>query len=316
MNYLNVEYPNFEMIQRTEYSKLNIHSPFEENIYKNIIVKDYEKCIPTIDNNFFTIDNNSISWQTATLEEQLLSYIFIPKYENIKILKGDDSFKRAQLTHIDTIFIPENIKIMFPESLMDSSLKYLYIPKTVTDIGYNLLNGSDIQQIIYDSKCDIPENCFTNCVHLNDVKLNDEIECILKQAFFNCINLTNIKLPQKLFEIGDGAFQNTKLEKITLPKSLESIDVYAFAYTNIKELYIPKSVCFIGHNAFSRCPLENIIIEDISNLELETCSLESSKHCKITIKENNKKYAKKWIEENKDAFNNDCEFEIIDKEKR
>jgi Flp pilus assembly protein protease CpaA len=107
------------------------------------------------------------------------------------------------------------------------------IPNTVTKIGANAFQGSEITSIV------IPNS----------------VTSIAPQAFYCCENLKSVTLSDNLKTIGHDAFSDCiSLESINLPSSLTKIDEYAFeACQSLKEITLPAKLQFINEGAFKGC---------------------------------------------------------------
>ena len=72
-------------------------------------------------------------------------------------------------------------------------------------------------------------------------------------------NDTSLTLPYKIggnviTSIGEGAFQNSDIEKVVIANGIEYIDWFAFAgCKSLCEIYVPSSVTTIGYGAFENC---------------------------------------------------------------
>jgi hypothetical protein len=95
----------------------------------------------------------------------------------------------------------------------------------------------------------IESNAFYNCVNLTEVTFEgfnttSSLTKIGDNAFSLCMKLRSIVIPLRLLYIGNSAFKSCSL--------LASVIVYPF-YNNLKS---------IGYEAFSNCPLTNIVIPE------------------------------------------------------
>lgn len=72
-------------------------------------------------------------------------------------------------------------------------------------------------------------------------------------------NKSTVHIPESIngvmvTHIGDGAFENSEVEKVILSDKIEYIDWFAFSgCTSLSEIYIPDSVTSIGYGAFDNC---------------------------------------------------------------
>ncbi len=149
------------------------------------------------------------------------------------------------------------------------------IPYTVSMIGYSVVQTDSSNTYITSLKFEeTPDG-------VDPVALK-----IGSGAFSSVATLTNVEFPERLVEIGDQAFDGTRLTSVSLPASLQVFGKYAFrnntALTSItfhkdiqiKEipisafegcsnsrltaLEIPASVESIGMKAFYNCPISNL----------------------------------------------------------
>lgn len=88
------------------------------------------------------------------------------------------------------------------------SLKSIYIPNTVTSIGYGAFQG---------------------CTKLDDVNIPESVEVIDANAFNGCLGLNEVNLNDGLTEIGDYAFASTPITYMYFPSTLEKIGKGVFS---------------------------------------------------------------------------------------
>ena len=111
---------------------------------------------------------------------------------------------------------------------------------------------------------------FEGCKKLANITLSSTITKIGDYAFANT-SLVFLSLPQKLTEIGDGAFDGcTALYSVSIPDGVVHIGQFAFrGSVGLKSLYIPESVTFIGSNAIgyttSNTLISNFLIKGIKD---------------------------------------------------
>lgn len=95
----------------------------------------------------------------------------------------------------------------------------------------------------------IPENCFADCISLEQIILPRDVKTIGKKAFLNCQSLTYIGVysPTSTYAVQTNNF-------ITLPQSVETIENQAFRNcTSITSFIVPENVKYIGELAFNGC---------------------------------------------------------------
>ena len=145
------------------------------------------------------------------------------------------------------------------------SIKYLYIPSSVTSIGSSAFYGcSSLQSInIPSSVTSIGSSAFYGCSSLQSINIPDGVTSIGEQAFYGCSSLQSITIPENVTSIGNGVFNECRsLQSITIPSSITSIGDYVFENCpSLQSITIPENVTSIGEGAFRGCySLQNITI--------------------------------------------------------
>lgn len=319
MNYFEINYPGYKIMQRTEFSKAKIESKFKDIMDNENILDDFKNCILN-KMNFFFVNGNKMFLDTKEINKNKLSYLFIPEFEGVGTLSPP--INRIPLDQLDTVFIPKNINTLDCGLFRQSQISFMYIPPTVKCMGIGLFEQNHLlHTVICDSESTIPAQCFLNNLNLANITLNDNTRYIFEQAFFNCIRLKHIDLPEDLISIGKLAFAHTGLKEIKFNESLKLIKDNAFLDTKIEKLFIPKNIEKIHSLVFDQCPLTEITFEDITNLELQpeafkTTNIKTGEKYKykVYIKEPDKQKAAAWIEKYKYAFNENCIFKIANEE--
>ncbi len=146
------------------------------------------------------------------------------------------------ITHISGFESSSVTEVILPESAVSiepyafdrcRSLKKIYIPDSVTSIGFG---------------------AFWDCVALEEVRLPYGLTEIAEYAFYGCESLQQVTIPDSVMVVHDNAFQNCYgLKDLTLSKQLTEIGDYAFYSCNIRYLDIPEGVVSIGSEAFAYC---------------------------------------------------------------
>ena len=132
---------------------------------------------------------------------------------------------------------------------IDSSLKEIVIPPSVSEMG---------------------NNAFRGCESLVKIEIPPSIRSISYNSFICCTKLKQIILPSTLKYIGSYAFQKCEsLEQIIIPPSLKSIKKYSFSQCkSLSKISIPSTVEIIEMNAFWECSsLNEVLFENNSSLK-------------------------------------------------
>ncbi len=150
-------------------------------------------------------------------------------------------------------FIIENGKL----TKYTGSDSEVWIPDSVTEIGYNAFNNrSTLTEIhIPNSVKIIGKSAFRECRSLKTVHIPNSVVCIDRRAFYDCTALTEIHIPDGVEEIGKYAFFGChSLKTVRIPDGVEKIGEDTFYECHsLKTVYIPDSVTQIGSYAFAYC---------------------------------------------------------------
>ena len=136
----------------------------------------------------------------------------------------------------------------------NSYIQYLYIPKTVTSIGAQLVRNCDnLKEVKIDaSVTKLNAGDFWSCNALEILDLSGmEKLTTLDQITSATPNLKTVLLPSTLTTIGGKAFQSCgSLTSIVLPSGLTTIGSNTFQSTKIQTLVLPATLTSVGGAAF------------------------------------------------------------------
>ena len=171
---------------------------------------------------------------------------------NVSVTYGENKYT-------GNVVIPESITVnsknlpvvgILSEAFMGcSDLKIVYIPNTVTDIGYK---------------------AFYNCSKLTSVNIPSGMKTIGSSAFEGCYNLSSINLPEGLKQVSVNAFKNCRsLTSVTIPYSSISKETFS-GCTGLKSVTFSEKVITIGEKAFSGCTGLTVLVipETVAEIEL------------------------------------------------
>lgn len=124
--------------------------------------------------------------------------------------------------------------------------------------------GSVKKVYLPDSIEEISTGCFSNCNHLEEIRLSESLREIPYHAFWACESLQSVEIPEGVEVIGGSAFavcQN--LEYVQLPESLKSIRLSAFIRCEaLEKVEIPAGVEEIEGDSFWGTGWEESFQED------------------------------------------------------
>ena len=151
--------------------------------------------------------------------------------------------------------IPEGIAIIGEEAYTNcpDSIPKLVIPESVTEIGEECFDGTDVKEVELPSSLRKWDGAFRWCKSLESAVLSEGITEIPEEAFEGCENLRTVTFPGSLTAIGDGAFMFcSKLEVTTIPDGVASIGEAAFCECEAIRT-LAAAAGKIGKRAFSSC---------------------------------------------------------------
>lgn len=121
-----------------------------------------------------------------------------------------------------------------------------------------------------DSVKIIGEGAFTFCSLLKEVCGGKNVKIIEYCAFRGCVSLESFCFSNILQEIGDQAFEGTKLKQVSFCDKLEKIGAEAFYGCDIKSVTLPESIKEIGTSALLH--VAEIHAKTYDNIILAACT--------------------------------------------
>ena len=142
---------------------------------------------------------------------------------------------------IESVTISNGVSYIGPYTFQNfTKLKSVYIPDSVTEIGYGAFLG-----------CENLTNVYITAKGLT--KIDDS-------AFRACHSITSITIPDTVTEIGESSFSFCEnLTSVTIPDSVKSIGVMAFFHCTALETVSLPAGCKVDDSAFEGC--DNVKIE-------------------------------------------------------
>ena len=140
------------------------------------------------------------------------------------------------------------------------------IPSTVKSIGDSAFERTKLTSIVIpDTVTKMGNEVFKDCTKLTSVKLSNSLTT-LGTGLFKEVPVASIDIPASVKSM-NGTFQFSGIESVVIPKGITEISDYTFwCCKNLKTVVIPDSVKSIGENAFERCAITEIRLENIESI--------------------------------------------------
>lgn len=89
--------------------------------------------------------------------------------------------------------------------------------------------------------------------NITSIEIDDNVTYIGNYAFYSCNKITDekTKLPEKLEEIGEGAFKKCKVKSVDLPSMVKSVGKEAFAKSSLRSVSLPASLQYLPERMFA-----------------------------------------------------------------
>lgn len=170
--------------------------------------------------------------------------------------KDKDKAKQDPKIGLNSVGIPDTVKIIGEEAFRNNCLTDINIPNDVTTIKDLAFNNNKLKTLrMQDSVTELGNGAFT-LNEIVDLKLSKELKTIPVAFGYN--NLVNVTIPEGVTRIEDMAFSDNKLAKVTLPSTLKYLS--GFNNNNFKSITIPENVTELGKKAFARNKISSVKI--------------------------------------------------------
>lgn len=192
--------------------------------------------------------------------------------------------------------MPENTSIEIKDGTVQLSgnifynranLSNIYIPSSVTSIGYEAFYGctgltkvviSDLEAWLnisfsYDEgRTYANPLIYAHHLYLGDTEITNLVipegtTTINRHAFQGCSGFNSVTFPSTLTTIGDYAFKECSgINNLILPEGLKKIGEWAFSYSpSIESVTIPTTLTSLGYNAFEGSSgIKIVVISDLA----------------------------------------------------
>lgn len=139
--------------------------------------------------------------------------------DGILYSKNGETLIKCPCAKEEALNLSPHLKWFNKTAFLESSIKSIKLPTSVTSIPDNLFSRSDLESVV----------------------LSENLDSIGSGSFFNCGLLLEILLPPSLSYIGRGAFDESALHKINIPASVRQIETPVFKSFNLKEINVDES---------------------------------------------------------------------------
>lgn len=196
-------------------------------------------------------------------EKNNSGYTLISYNGNEKKVRIPDTYDGEDVTIIADKTFKSNYKI-----------REVILPKNLLEIGNNCFdNCMFLENIdIPNSVILIGHHAFENCVCFNEIVIPSSVKTICNNAFGICENLKKITLNEGLQVLDGTVFERcSNLQEVVLPKSLSSIGNYCFSNcTSLKRVTLLNDKTVVSHEPLDRCPnLEQVSFKLLTTLPIE-----------------------------------------------
>lgn len=167
------------------------------------------------------------------------------------------------LSGVDELNCPAELRVPFGvtkierRALADCPAKKIFLPDTVTQIGYEAFSGCDaLEYVRFPKKIESVEpSIFRGCFSLQKVELGDEIVGLSENMFECCYSLEEAPFRSGILELPRNVFSEcVSLKSLVIPEGVAVIKSGAAAYCqNLSTLVLPSSIKIIEDDAFRSC---------------------------------------------------------------
>ncbi|MDE6718638.1 MAG: leucine-rich repeat domain-containing protein, partial [Treponemataceae bacterium] len=167
------------------------------------------------------------------------------------------------LSGVDELNCPAELRVPFGvtkierRALADCPAKKIFLPDTVTQIGYEAFSGCDaLEYVRFPKKIESVEpSIFRGCFSLQKVELGDEILELSENMFECCYSLEEAPFRSGILELPRNVFSEcVSLKSLVIPEGVAVIKSGAAAYCqNLSTLVLPSSIKVIEDDAFRSC---------------------------------------------------------------
>lgn len=178
-----------------------------------------------------------------------------------------DSYAFIDCISLETVKLGEGVETIDVAFMGCSSLKHIYLPKSLQNISPQAFYATAIEAYEIDSENPylavvdgvLYDKAITKLISYPTAKagsftIPQSVTTLCEWAFSCCNKLTNLTIGDQVTSIGSFLLEFSSVEHVTLPNTMTVVPSgFCAGCTNLKSIEFPESVTTIGVEAFYEC---------------------------------------------------------------
>lgn len=190
------------------------------------------------------------------------------------------------------------VTLVAASAFENAQINSVKLPSSLKEIGLKAFRATNIKELVIPASVKKVEgSAFAYCPNLTKVTFAASNMELIEGCFAGCHKLQSVTFPASLTrDMTYDMFRDCPmLTTVTLPKNLRTVPQQMFSgCKNLRKIDLPATVTKIGGHAFSGCPITDLVITNVT--EVDDSSFMGCKSLKtITI---NKTLRDKLIDDN------------------
>ena len=237
-----------------------------------------------------TIDISGVYYIVHTKQNRA-----IVKHVEKDALRGKDIVIPDYVTFKGTKY---PVTLVAASAFENAQINSVKLPSKLKEIGLKAFRATNIKELVIPASVKKVEgSAFAYCPNLTKVTFAASNMELIEGCFAGCHKLQSVTFPASLTrDMTYDMFRDCPmLTTVTLPKNLRTVPQQMFSgCKNLRKIDLPATVTKIGGHAFSGCPITDLVITNVT--EVDDSSFMGCKSLKtITI---NKTLRDKLIDDN------------------